>query len=130
MKHIKNFNESNKEEYYQELGMEEWDTFQPLDISEKFYKRIDSLVDKSIYSTRLGYGDGDKSSILIIGSPNTHARRRMLPTNGKYSCCIFTSDDEWYWVCINSEKALYQDSYYKCDQWEGLLMLLKDKKII
>jgi hypothetical protein len=70
MKHIKNFNESNKEEYYQEVGREEWDSFQPLDISEKFYKRI------------------------------------------------------------NSEKALYQDSYYKCDQWEGLLMLLKDKKVI
>jgi len=30
MKHIKNFNESNKEEYYQEVGMEEWDSFQPL----------------------------------------------------------------------------------------------------
>jgi len=124
MKHIKNFNESNKEEYYQEVGREEWDSFQPLDMSEKFYKRIDSLVDKSIYSTRLGYGDWDKSSILIIGSPN------MLPKNGKYSCCIFTSGDEWYWVCINSENGLYQDSYYKCDQDTGLIMLLKDKGII
>jgi uncharacterized UBP type Zn finger protein len=119
MKHIKNFNESNKEEYYQEVGMEEWDSFQPLDMSEKFYKRIDSLVDKSIYSTRLGYG-----AILIIGSLN------MSPKNGKYSCCIFTSGDEWYWVCINSEKALYLDSYYKCDQDTGLIMLLKDKGII
>ena len=124
MKHIKNFNESKKEEYYQEVGREEWDSFQPLDMSEKFYKRIDSLVDKSIYSTRLGYGEWDKSAIHIIGSPN------MSPKNGKYSCSIYTSGDEWYWVSISSEKALFKDSYYKCDQDTGLIMLLKDKGII
>ena len=39
-------------------------------------------------------------------------------------CYISESDDEWFWVIIFGLKS---DTYYKCDQFEGLALLLKDK---
>jgi hypothetical protein len=129
MKHIKNFNESNKEEYYQEVGREEWDDFISVwgfnnIIPDSIIKKIDSLIDKSIYNIDITF---PPISIVIKyrKTPDILLRdgRRII---SKYSCSIYTSDDEWYWVSIPD----IEPNRYKCDQDTGLIMLLKDKGII
>jgi hypothetical protein len=51
----------------------------------------------------------------------------------KYGIDIFMLEDEWYKVSLlrfkNSNDIGYQE-FYLCDQWEGLINLLKDKNII
>ena len=48
-------------------------------------------------------------------------------TSGNGNIEIKESFDEWFWVEIN-KKSDYK--FYKCDRWEGLMELLKDKNII
>ena len=118
MKHIRLFNESNKEDYYTIVSEEEWEDFDPIEIPDNIFKKIDSLIDKNTYHIRFEPNPWDLLQLIYRKSAN------MSPRDGKYSCSIYTSGDDWYWVNIKGE------SLYKCDQDNGLIMLLKDKGII
>lgn len=123
MKHIRLFNESNKEDYYTIVSEEEWEDFEAIEIPDNIFKKIDSLIDKKTYHIRFepyqySGNAGLVARLIYRKSAN------MSPRDGKYSCSIYTSGDDWYWVNIKGE------SLYKCDQDNGLIMLLKDKGII
>ena len=130
MKHIRLFNESNKEDYYTIVSEEEWEDFEPINLEEKIFKKIDSLIDKKTYHIRFEpfsaytYTGGEKPNPWDLLQLIYRKSANMSPRDGKYSCSIFTSGDDWYWVNIKGE------SLYKCDQDTGLIMLLKDKGII
>ncbi len=44
----------------------------------------------------------------------------------EYEISIAKIEDEWYLVRVVPIGPTYGDKYYKCDQQEGLLKLLKD----
>ena len=48
----------------------------------------------------------------------------------KWYCAIFEAQDEWFFVILDHQQLKFRRYYYKCDQFEGLLKLLKDKKVI
>ena len=44
---------------------------------------------------------------------------------------ITETDDEWYWLWIDTQAHHISGAYYyKCDRWDGLLKCLKDTDII
>lgn len=43
---------------------------------------------------------------------------------------ITKTNDDWFWVQYFEPDKTYGIWYYKCDQFDGLLKLLKDKKVI
>ena len=52
--------------------------------------------------------------------------RKGKNKNSLFDKSIFLSDDEWYFVREGGEKY----KCYKCDQFDGLVVLLKDLKLI
>ena len=63
-----------------------------------------------------------------------------IPGYEYYEIEIYRLEDEWYMVRTEykgvntdlSSGTLYREEikYYKCDQWEGLMKLLEDKKLV
>ena len=124
MTHIRMYEEydegvSNK--YYTQIPFIEWKEL----VSDPVDNRLDIVNEfRKLYFGEMGYhveknlGDDRRSiwGIVHKGSSGT--------TKWEYSICKI--DDDWY---LYSERRSYRGVYehYKCDQWEGLLELLKDK---
>jgi len=56
-----------------------------------------------------------------------------IMVRGKISKCVIQkSDDEWFYVAFSKNNInSYRDAdHYKCDQFEGVIRLLKDKEIL
>ena len=46
---------------------------------------------------------------------------------------IYEMNDEWFFVRLDPRSSRTESQfsvYYKCDQWDGVVQLLKDKKIL
>ena len=114
MIHLKRFNES-KEDYYKEVG-DEWYDFVGINISDKIFAKIESLLDEDKYTLKLSDCANDDGS-EFYGIDILDERNNIFVE-------IFQADDDWFWVSILGSH------YYKCDQDTGLIMLLKDKGII
>jgi len=128
MKHLKPFNESNADEYYQEIELGEyydrfdWETF-----TNKEFDEIEKLA-LSLNTSDYLVIDFDKecephSEIVISDKIGAKLKEYDLFR-------IFKCKDEWYYV--RQERTLTNSTFltsffYKCDQWEGLINLLKDK---
>ena len=127
MKHIKTFNESDKEEYYTSSNLDEYKSAydKEIEFTQSEKDKISNLV-KDIPGLRCVFGDLHGSNYIswIYQDLLTHIKFLYL-----VSC-----PDEWYYVRYthttkeNSEVDS-QNDYYKCDQLDGLLMLLNDKII-
>ena len=131
MKYLKLFEGFSKDEYYTEIPYHEYKklvndysgTSEPLqqttrlDIVDEFYK----------LKTKLGYHvemNLSHDRLSIWG--NTYKGSKGT-TKWEYSICKL--DDGWYFYSeIRSYRGVY--THYKCDQWEGLLELLKDKEFL
>lgn len=123
MKYLKKFNESS-ESYYEEIYQDDpiinSDTNDEIEFTKNEVDDIISLYDKKIFSINLkGWTEGsvvfDGSIVHEIGIKdkfNTYA--------------IYKYDDEWY-ILLTRYVNNNNWTYYKCDQFEGLLECLKDK---
>jgi hypothetical protein len=78
------------------------------EIIEKISSQLDSKWDVEVYENKL----------TIF--------RRGKKKNSLFDTLIFLSDDEWYFLRLGGEKY----KCYKCDQFDGLIALLKDLKLI
>ena len=123
MIHLKRFNES-KEDYYKEVG-DEWADFVGINISDKIFTKIESLLDEDKYTLKLSdCVNNDGSDFYGID---------ILDERNNIFVEIFQADDDWFWVAVlgrHDYAVLGRHDYYKCDQDTGLIMLLKDKGII
>lgn len=115
MKYIKKFNESTNEYYFE--------------ITETMYLRAYGVNITSDIINKINV-DTEKYSIDI---DNEFGSNRVDDTqfNGidissikRVEVYIYMSEDEWFYVSI-----VVDDTYYKCDQVEGLLQLLKNRNI-
>jgi hypothetical protein len=77
---------------------------------------------KCVYSILVHIDNEYSFSINKISVPH-HPTRATL-RNRKISINIFHSEDEWYYVCCNMGNQI--GIYYKCDQFDGLISLLKN----
>jgi hypothetical protein len=125
MKHLKKFNESNKD-YYSSITfveMQELHTHNRELFNDDEVKSIVSKQDKFFYE--LFYLiKGNRQ----VGVETIEFRDKQYgPSDIKFY--ISKYEDEWYGIEYYKAVALkYQISYYKCDQFEGLLKFLDDIK--
>jgi hypothetical protein len=116
MKHIKQwsiFEGFNTDDYYQEIEYNEWfaQRLNRLYISDNLNNRIKNLFDSSF-----DYQKQDSQGSVIY-----------VDIKEDIEVIIMINDDEWYYVYLLSNNY---SGYYKCDQFDGLKKLLKDKGII
>ena len=122
MKHIKLYEGFNNDDYYQEIDYEEWfaQRLNRLNISDTLNNRIKNLFDTN--DRNIDYRIGHLSS-GNQGSVRVDKMCQGILCEIKISL----NDDEWYYVALEREP---EDTFYKCDQFDGLKKLLKDKEII
>lgn len=109
MKHLKLFEEASKKQYVR-VTEEEFYEFERS--RENFTQReIDRLSDVTIF----GVEDWEMETVFVYGI-------------GGYEYEIEKFEDGWYQVsCPDFGRG---NTYYRCDQFEGLLSLLKMKKLV
>ena len=119
MRHIKLF-EGFSDSLYDEISYDEFsiemDKNPNDDSSHKKWKFLEKNI-KSIYKTEIIHHVFTATSSEV---DNDHPN----------DICILRKDDEWYLVRIEFHRTRQKYGYYRCDQWEGLMRLLKDKGII
>ena len=120
MKYLKLF-EGDGNEYQTEITFIEWKELvsDPVDKSLDIVDDFNKLVTKKGFHVEMNLST-DKRSIWGI------IHKGLNGTTGwDFSICKI--DDDWY---LYSEIRNYREVYehYKCDQWEGLLELLKDRE--
>jgi len=127
MKHIKQwsiFEGFNTDDYYQEIDYEEWfsQRLNRLYISDNLNNRIKNLFDSSFDYQK----QDSQGSVIYVDKKEGREDIEVK---------IMINDDEWYYVDIS---IIYNDNgsmfdlggSYKCDQFDGLKKLLKDKEVI
>ena len=133
MRYLKLFNESKKEkenEFYQEVDPvgffnENTDRFVDMKRAEEL---IELLPEGKICEVALfGYPEMDKKYVKFSIDKDINDMPYEISSE------ISELDDEWFIVFIehkNIEEEEVWQQCYKCDQWDGLIKCLEDKKII
>ncbi len=115
MIYLKKFNESINHEFYHEITH---DGFWNNNVKVINCDASDmNILSKCLSDLYLGKNILEKSDV-ITGI-------FYINKQGYSSILIKKTEDEWYYVRISGST----DYYYKCDQIEGVLQLLKDKRI-
>jgi hypothetical protein len=127
MKHIKQwsiFEGFNTDDYYQEIEYNEWfsQRLNRLYISDNLNNRIKNLFDSSFDYQKLD----NQGSIIFVDKKEGREENRIVSIEVK----IMINDDDWYYVDISNILDFNSSGYYKCDQFDGLKKLLKDKEVI
>ena len=137
MKHIRLFEGFNKDEYYVEIDgfncesieIDGFD-YNLIDMGETFVKKLKSIGfspiinnHKGVYCMRKriykGLGDKLKYNILSFATLGSY--------NEGVEIDVYQLEDEYF---VLRESVSYEVFHFRCDQFEGLLKLLKDKGII
>ena len=117
MKYIKLF---ENHQFYNKISFEDWVSRNRTDDNSSPRNHI-SLKDvcKSLDNMTI-------NNWGIIDTINYHLN---INNGEKYAGTISLLDDEWHMVNLN-KNAFGEIEYYECDQWRGLIELLKNKRII
>jgi len=121
MRHIKLF-EGFSDPLYDEISYVEYSIEMNKNLNDSFTHTQCKFLEKnikSIYKTKV------VRHIFTATVPSSEVDKDH--PNDIFIC---RKDDEWYLVRIEFHLTRQEYGYYKCDQWDGLLELLKDKGII
>jgi hypothetical protein len=116
---IKLFESFNTEDYYQEISFSEYmyNLRMRITISDILHNNFLSLFDMSKWREIGHYHHNDELNSVMITNPIEET-----------DICIGVLDDDWYLVRLVLYQSNDSDTYWKCDQMDGLKKLLKDKK--
>jgi hypothetical protein len=127
MRHLRLFEGFNQDEYYQEITSEEFNDLEDndgmnVDFSPKDREKLDIILNNNV---------GHRFSKTIRSSSYNSGGCLVLMLNDDYfsHVAIEPLEDDYY-IVFTSNNKIDGSKYYKCDQWEGLMRLLKDKGII
>jgi len=136
MKHLKHYTLlENKNEFYEEVDLSTFlnsllDDSDRIRFDDKLYKKILSLFTKDLMD-RIPTSNGIYKRPLLQKDVSLSLNKYCISVTNLYNGIdISISDDEWYYVMLRGEVIGYETKYYKCDQYEGLVKLLKDFKLI
>ena len=119
----------NQSEYYKSLDENEYnDSLRTAELVEIPSKYLDTMrdmlseyVSKHKYSRELSNLDGSDMYVISDRFPHKY-----------FHIEFYMEEDEWFsgFYFDKEDRSTYIQEYYKCDGFEGLLRLLKDKGII
>ena len=136
MKHLRLFEGFDTDEYYQEITSEEFDDLEDNDemigFSPKDREKLDIILNNNV---------GPRFIKTIRSSSYNSGFPYYNPASGGGCLVLMLNDDYFshvaiepleddYYIVFTSNNKIDGSKYYKCDQWEGLMMFLKDKGII
>jgi len=123
MKWIKLF-EAFDNEYYQEISEEEYVDGHGVSFEQRYYDKLESFLNEPDV---LSYKDMTNGADVFDG---VYFQRGGMGSFSPY-VTIYQDDDEWFYVRINDadEESYDTNCYYKCDQFDGLIKLLKFKDL-
>jgi len=129
MKYISNWMkfESKNSDYWEEISFEEFSLGRRYKIPNKYSSVISDLVIGDVF--KVSFNDAIPSYLFIES------------TVKRASWVIRMGSDEWWYVdkdnSLLRESGLFlslvvtpKHSYYKCDQFDGLLFFLRQEKVI
>ena len=129
MKHLKRFNESNKEEYYQISDLETYLKSYKKKMSKSTIESLVSFLKERGFiklkkspeaSTRLTDENFQNNTYDIVLFDYTQI---LIRTKYNFSLIKITEDnDEWFYVSVTDWSLT---TYYKADQIDGLLLMLE-----
>ena len=132
------FNESNKE-YYEEIEREVFgellDNFE-LHFDKKYFDKVGILNDKWEFRGKISHMRFTKTSYIGAIDPGNKNIKDIDINQMEYNCDVFQLKDEYFIVSFTDYTIRHgirnniSAKYYKCDQWEGVQMLLKNKGVI
>jgi hypothetical protein len=133
---IKLFEGFNKDDYYKKLDIIDggWHTFSDIGyIYTKFNINILKKLHKLIYREC----DEPFSTTISIHYPNYVSGRIIIIISSTINIKLSSLNDDYYGVIIDHWKDInkkgkfrWVSETYLCDQFEGLIKLLKDKNFI
>lgn len=142
MKRIRKFLENNSDKFYRIITEDEFYDLEFVDINGKYLESLKKMnikhrlkLDKDMES--------DDQQMMIVGDPppitfKSQTERseyiKRYPQMG-ILFDIFEMYDEWFVVWVTNMDSSdgdwgFMDSYFKCDQWGGVIRLLGDIGII
>jgi len=137
MKYLKPFYESTNE-FYHEIDENE-EVIQTLmqfyvkyiDIKKKHFEELKKYTELSNTIKYVKDPESDDKQMIIV---NLVPKEKYIPQKRVIEFEIYEMMDEWFVVCFyNYHPGKFicsTTNYFKCDQFEGVIKLLKDKKII
>jgi len=110
MRHIKLFEAFGTDDYYKEITHEEYDSLRDsfINIPKSESYKLESLISDDY--------NAEKQQVRNI----SYLLCRKKVRGGINPFTIVKLEDDWYLVYM-------EDQFFKCDQLEGLIKLLKDK---
>ena len=126
MKHLRLFEGFNQDEYYKEITSEEFNDLEDegmiVGFSPKDREKLDIILNNNV---------GPRFIKTIRSSSYNSGGCLVLMLNDDYfSHVVIEPLEDDYYIVLTSNNKIDGSKYYKCDQWEGLMRLLKDKGII
>lgn len=127
MKHLRLFKEGfDRKGYYKEIGSDEyWSLYYNSGTTA-----FDICANKEVFSKREAKWLEDNLNVDewdgLDGFSDSYERCFSVIFNER-SYRITKFKDDWYTLGISIDQYLF---WYKCDQFDGLIALLKDKEII
>jgi hypothetical protein len=135
---IKSFKESFSDKFYHQVSKDEFYDIRFIDFTQqnKMDKWIESIPGFRSVENKLSY----LFKPFFI-KDSFYEKRGLQRRDGVMSyriesndwiCFIFESDDEWFWANLERSGGNFSftSTYFKCDQFDGLTKLLKDKNVI
>ena len=128
MKHIKLFEGFNNDDYYQEIDYDDW--WDNREIRIEMSSRTIEVISGILMFWDIDVDDNKD----MISAYNQNVSIK----NYDYEIKVYEVDDEYFYVQVTRSypgstpagSTFKQLSWYKCDQFDGLKKLLKDKEII
>lgn len=127
MKYLKKFNESSNDEYYQRIN---WS----FDIGDFFSSPFTGTLKKVTFEMK--YFDEIKRRLkdesfsiypIIRDMPMNTIRIANRLKLDAYNYDIGQGEDDWFFVEKWNSRTI---TYYKCDQFDGLIKFLEDNNVI
>ena len=126
MKHLRLFEGFNQDEYYQEITSEEFNDLEDegmiVGFSPKDRERLDIILNNNVWPRF--------SKTIRSSSYNSGGCLVLMLNDDYFSHVAIEPLEDDYYIVFTSNNKIDGSKYYKCDQWEGLMRLLKDKGII
>lgn len=129
IKLFEEYSDNSNNQYYEKIGIKGWEKLTKIDITDRTMQRLRNLSSNSF---KFINGDIVWSKLNTPPLPSSEGFRSIkacycYSNDGKVIFSIIECEDDYY---VLSEIDSSPFIHYRCDQFDGLVKLLKDKNYL